>query len=62
MTTTPQIAVVGGGSAGLAAASEAARVGLTVHLYDERPALAMTLAQRRAFPWRRSHRRASGLP
>ncbi len=39
MTTTPQIAVVGGGPAGLAAASEAARVGLTVHLYDERPAL-----------------------
>jgi NADPH-dependent 2,4-dienoyl-CoA reductase/sulfur reductase-like enzyme len=39
MRTTPQMAVVGGGPAGLAAASEAARVGLTVHLYDERPAL-----------------------
>lgn len=33
------IAIVGGGPAGLAAAIEAARAGLTVHLYDERDAL-----------------------
>ena len=39
MTIIPRIAVVGGGPAGLAAASEAARAGLTVHLYDDRPAL-----------------------
>src|SRR6185436_8098724 len=39
MTIIPRIAVVGGGPAGLAAASEAARTGLTVHLYDDRPAL-----------------------
>src|SRR5262249_14139926 len=35
----PQVAVVGGGPAGLAAAIEAARAGATVHLYDERPVL-----------------------
>jgi NADPH-dependent 2,4-dienoyl-CoA reductase/sulfur reductase-like enzyme len=39
MTITPRIAVVGGGPAGLAAAVEAARAGLTVHLYDEGPTL-----------------------
>src|SRR5712692_8051010 len=39
MTITPEIAVVGGGPAGVAAAIEAARAGLTAHLYDERPAL-----------------------
>ncbi len=39
MTITPRIAVVGGGPAGLAAALEAARAGLNVHLYDERPTL-----------------------
>src|SRR5262247_679992 len=39
MTISPQIAVVGGGPAGLAAAIEAARAGATVHLYDERPVL-----------------------
>jgi sarcosine oxidase subunit alpha len=39
MTITPQIAVAGGGPAGLAAAIEAARAGLAVHLYDERPVL-----------------------
>ena len=39
MTISPQVAVVGGGPAGLAAAIEAARAGATVHLYDERPAL-----------------------
>ncbi|HXA94302.1 MAG TPA: FAD-dependent oxidoreductase, partial [Candidatus Dormibacteraeota bacterium] len=37
-TTDPQIAVVGGGPAGLAAAAEAARAGLRVRLYDERAA------------------------
>src|SRR5262245_50076800 len=39
MTLSPQVAVVGGGPAGLAAAIEAARAGATVHLYDERPVL-----------------------
>src|SRR5262249_44762980 len=39
MTISPQVAVVGGGPAGLAAAIEAARAGATVHLYDERPVL-----------------------
>src|SRR5262245_23511916 len=39
MTISPQVAVVGGGPAGLAAAIEAARAGTTVHLYDERPVL-----------------------
>ena len=39
MPISPQVAVVGGGPAGLAAAIEAARAGATVHLYDERPVL-----------------------
>ena len=39
MTITHEIAAVGGGRAGLAAAIEAARAGLTAHLYDERPTL-----------------------
>jgi thioredoxin reductase/bacterioferritin-associated ferredoxin len=39
MTISPQVAVVGGGPAGLAAGIEAARAGATVHLYDERPVL-----------------------
>ena len=39
MTITPRIAVVGGGPAGLAAAVEAARAGLSVHLYDGAPTL-----------------------
>lgn len=48
MTITPQVAVVGGGPAGLAAASEAARAGLTVHVYDERPALGGPVYERAA--------------
>jgi len=39
MTISPQVAVVGAGPAGLAAAIEAARTGATVHFYDERPVL-----------------------
>jgi 2-polyprenyl-6-methoxyphenol hydroxylase-like FAD-dependent oxidoreductase len=47
MTIIPKIAVVGGGPAGLAAASEAARAGLTVHLY-EHPATRESRAHPRA--------------
>src|SRR5262245_54028641 len=39
MSSSPQVAVVGGGPAGLAAAIEAARAGVTVHLYDDRTVL-----------------------
>ena len=39
MTISPQVAVVGGGPAGLAAAIEAARAGAPVHLFDDRPVL-----------------------
>ena len=39
MTISPQVAVIGGGPAGLAAAIEAARAGAAVDLYDERGVL-----------------------